>query len=265
MSLQDYLETNRTLWNEWTKHHLTSEFYDMDSFLKGQSSLNDIELDLLGDVSDKSVLHLQCHFGQDTLSLARRGARTTGIDLSPDAIAAAKELNAQLGLQADFVCSDLYELPSNLQGQFDIVFTSYGTITWMPDLERWAKVVSHFLKPGGQFLIVEFHPAVWIFDNDFTHIQYAYFNKDVIIESESGSYADRNTAVELQSVTWNHALSEVMQNLINAGLSIKAFQEYDYSPYPFVSKCIMVADDRYMIKGFEGKLPLVYAIKAVKD
>jgi 2-polyprenyl-3-methyl-5-hydroxy-6-metoxy-1,4-benzoquinol methylase len=260
----DYIEINRALWNERTIHHLKSDFYDMEGFLAGKSSLKEIEMGLLGDVAGKSLLHLQCHFGQDTISLAKMGAKVTGVDLSDKAIATAEELAAQLAPDARFICSDIYDLPDVHHEQYDIVFTTYGTIGWLPDMKRWAAVVSHFLKPGGTFVFAEFHPAVWMFDNDFTYVQYPYFNTEPIIENEEGTYADKDAPIALKSVGWNHGLAEVVQALINEGLNIEVFNEYDYSPWQFTGKTIKAAEDRYYIKGMEGKLPLVYSLKAVK-
>src|SRR5687767_3921500 len=131
---QNYIEINRALWNERTRHHVSSAFYDMEGFMAGNTSLKEIELPLLGDVKGKSVLHLQCHFGQDSLSLSRMGAKVTGIDLSEAAIEKAREINKDLGLDAEFIVSDVYETPSKLNKQFDIVFTTYGTIGWLPDM-----------------------------------------------------------------------------------------------------------------------------------
>jgi len=140
--MQEYFKTNQALWDQKTSIHKDSEFYQMDAFMKGASSLQEIELNALKDkVAGKKLLHLQCHFGQDTLSFARLGAKATGIDLSPKAIDLARSLNEELNLDATFVCSNLYDLPQHLEGQFDIIFTSYGTVTWLPDLSKWAKVL----------------------------------------------------------------------------------------------------------------------------
>ena len=147
-NLPDYLEINKQTWNNKTEVHIDSEFYDNENFLKGKSSLNAIELKLLGDFSNKKILHLQCHFGQDSLSLARLGAKVTGVDLSDQAIEKAKEFNEKLNLDAQFICCDVYDLPNHLDEKFDIVFTSYGTIGWLPDLTKWANLVSKFLKPN---------------------------------------------------------------------------------------------------------------------
>nr|HMQ81182.1 class I SAM-dependent methyltransferase [Ignavibacteria bacterium] len=140
--MEKYIEVNRDLWNKKTPVHVTSEFYDVASFKKGKSSLNPAELEALGDVSGKSLLHLQCHFGMDTLSWARLGAKVTGVDLADKAIDAARELNAELGLDAEFICSDVFDLKNVLDKKYDIVFTSYGTIGWLPDLDKWADIVS---------------------------------------------------------------------------------------------------------------------------
>lgn len=165
----NYLEINRKSWNNRVDAHLASDFYDVNGFLQGKSSLNDIELQLLGDLNGKEVLHLQCHFGQDSLSMARLGAKVTGVDLSDKAIDAARNLAEQTHLAADFICCDLYELPQQLDKQFDVVFSSYGTIGWLPDLDKWAAVISCFLKPGGR-LVPKIHPVVWMFDDAFSEI-----------------------------------------------------------------------------------------------
>lgn len=261
---ENYIDINRALWDERTRHHVASSFYDMAGFMAGKNSLTEIELPLLGDITGKKVLHLQCHFGQDTLSMARMGAKVTGIDLSEVAIAQAKAINAEMGLDAEFLVSDVYALPENLQGDFDMVFTTYGTIGWLPDMKKWADVVAHFLKPGGKFVFAEFHPAVWMFDNDFTYVQYPYFNKEVIVEEEEGTYADTSAPMKLQSVGWNHDLGEVLQSLINAGMIIEHFSEYDYSPYNCLKNMVETSPGRFVIKGMEGKLPLVYSLVATK-
>lgn len=265
MENQDYLKQNKQLWNQRTAIHFKSDFYDVDGFIKSRNSLNQIERGLLGDLSGKSILHLQCHFGMDTLSLANAGAMVTGIDLSDVAIEKAKELNQKLNLHAEFICCNVYEVPEVVNKQFDIVFTSYGTIGWLPDLNKWATVISKSLKPGGLFLIVEFHPVLWMFDDNIKEIKYAYFKKDKIIETETGTYADKNAAIENNiSVTWNHSLDEVISALMHAGLKIELFKEYDYSPYNIFLNGVESAKGKFMVRDLEGKLPLVYAVKARK-
>src|SRR5690606_26113745 len=152
----------------------------MDGFMYGKSSLKSIELDLLGDVSGKSILHLQCHFGQDTLSLSRMGAKVTGVDLSDNAIKIAQALTKKLNADAEFICCDLYDLPNHLNKTFDIGFTSYGTITWLRDLDKWAAVVSKFLKPEGKLVFAEFHPVVLMFDDAFEKNEYDHFKNKLL-------------------------------------------------------------------------------------
>lgn len=260
----NYIAINKESWNAKTAHHLKSDFYDVEGFMQGQSSLNSIELDLLGDLKGKTVLHLQCHFGQDSLSISRLGAEVTGVDLSDVAIYNARQIAEQLELDATFICCDIYDLPKHLTEKFDVVFTSYGTIGWLPDLEQWGAVVSQFLKPGGKFVMVEFHPVVWMFSDDFSHIQYRYFNSGPIIETESGTYADRSASITPQNVTWNHALSEVFQGLIQNGLEIGAMAEYDYSPYNCFENTVEFEPKKYRIQTLGDKIPMVYSIVAQK-
>ena len=262
----NYIEINRALWDKKAKHHISSAFYNMDNggFVNGETSLKEIELGLLGDVTGKSVLHLQCHFGQDTLSLARMGAITTGIDFSGESIKQAEQLNEQLGLNARFICSDIYELPKVLDEQFDIVFTTYGVIGWLPDMQRWANIVSRYLKPGGTFVFVEFHPVVWMMNYDFTTIGYSYFNREPIVEMASGSYAEREADIHQQEIGWNHDLGEVLQSLLNEKLTVKTFAEYDYSPYNCFKNMTEAEPGRYRVIGLEGKLPMAYSLTAVK-
>ncbi len=260
----NYIEVNRALWDAKTAHHIGSAFYNMDGFLRGDTSLNSPELELLGNVAGKTVLHLQCHFGQDSMSLSRMGAKVTGVDFSGEAIDKARSITAQLGLDTSFVCTDIYSLPGVLDGQYDIVFTSYGTIGWLPDMQKWAQVVSRYVKPGGRFIIAEFHPVVWMFNGGFSDIQYSYFNRETIVETQVGTYADKGASIEMTEIGWNHDLSEVMQNLINAGLCIDDFREYDWSPYNCFSKMVEVAPGQYQVQGMEGKLPLMYTLSASK-
>ena len=260
--MHDYIALNKKLWDDKVEHHIKSEFYQMDAFLKGKNVLKPVELNLLGEVQNRSILHLQCHFGQDTLSLARMGAKVTGIDLSPAAIEKARELNSQLQLDAAFYCCDLYDTRKHITQTFDIVFTSFGTIGWLPDLDKWAKVIKQSLKPEGKFVFVEFHPVVWMFDYDFSEIEYGYFKGDAIVESNEGTYADRTAPIKNTEVSWNHHLSEVFQALMNEGLKIEHFEEYNYSPHNCFKNMIETKPGEFMIEKEQGKLPLMYSIVA---
>ncbi|RQO31019.1 SAM-dependent methyltransferase [Taibaiella sp. KBW10] len=260
----NYIAINKQSWNERVASHLSSEFYDVAGFLQGKTSLKEIELALLGDLKGKTVLHLQCHFGQDSISLARMGAKVTGVDLSDEAIERARELAAQTGEDATFVCCALYDLPQHLDTQFDIVFTSYGTIGWLPDLDRWANIVAQYLKPGGQFVFAEFHPVVWMFDDQFTKVGYDYFNSGPILETQEGTYADREADINLSYVNWNHGIAEVLTSLIGNKLSIDCFNEYDYAPYNCFFNTVEFEPGKFRIAHLEHKIPMVYALKATK-
>lgn len=260
----DYISNNKQIWNDKTDVHIASEFYDMANFLNGKSTLNTIELDLLGDVKGKRILHLQCHFGQDTITLSRMGAQVTGVDLSDKAIARAIEFAAHLNLDTTFVCCDIYEAPEYIDDKFDIVFTSYGTIGWLPDLEKWARVIAHFLKPEGKLIMADFHPVVWMFDNDFEAISYSYFNIEPIIEEEVGTYADKDAALAAKTISWNHPISEILNALITNGLEINCFNEYDYSPYNCFNETEEYEPKKFRIKTFGNKIPMVYALQASK-
>ncbi|NND94641.1 MAG: class I SAM-dependent methyltransferase [Flavobacteriales bacterium] len=261
----DYVKINKASWNNRTEAHVKSEFYDVKGFLDGKSSLNSIELEPLGDVRGKSILHLQCHFGQDTISLARMGASARGVDLSDKAIEKAKELTEMAGVECSFTCCDIYDLSDHLNEQFDIVYTSYGTIGWLPDLDKWADIVSRFLKPEGKFVFVEFHPVVWMFDNDFKEIGYNYFNSGSIIESETGTYADREADITQDYIMWNHGLGEVLNSLIGKGMLIKSLDEFDYSPHDCFDHTIEFEPKKFRIEHLGNKIPMVYALTASKS
>lgn len=260
----NYLEINRQSWDSRTETHLKSEFYDLDSFLKGKNSLNDIELNLLGEVKGKTILHLQCHFGQDTVSLDRLGATVTGIDLADRAIESAKQIAKDTGSTAKFICCDIYDLPNHLTEKFDSVFTSYGTIGWLPDLDKWAKIISGFLKPNGKFVFVEFHPVVWMFDDNFDKIKYSYFNSGAIVETSEGTYANRDADLTVTDVSWNHSISDVLNSLLKNGLEIQSFDEYDYSPYNCFNRTVEFEPKKFRIQHLDSKIPMVYSITAIK-
>ena len=162
--MDERLRVNRDNWNERTPVHAGSDSYDLAGFKAGRITLTDVERREVGDVSGKTLLHLQCHFGLDTMSWARLGAKATGVDFSDDAITLASALNEELELGARFIRSNVYDLPNALDEQFDVVFTSYGVLNWLPDIAGWAEVVSNHLKPAGVFYIVEFHPFAAVFE-----------------------------------------------------------------------------------------------------
>jgi SAM-dependent methyltransferase len=264
MKPDNYLEINKQTWNQKVPVHLQSDFYDMQNFLKGKNTQPKIDQELLGNIKRKSVLHLQCHFGQDSLSMARMGAQVTGIDLSDKAIEKARELNSELKLNASFIACDVYETLANINEKFDIVYTSYGTIGWLPDLDKWAKVISQVLKPNGKFVFVEFHPVLWMFNDDFSKIQHHYHNEKPILEEYSGTYAEKEAAITNKEISWNHSLSAVFQSLLKNGLHIESFEEYDYSNYNCFNKMNEFEPGKFRIKHLENKIPMMYSLVAKK-
>jgi len=268
--MTEHQRSNVAFWNELTDIHETSSYYDLDSFMHGRQSLHDIELKELGDVHGKSLLHLQCHFGMDSLSWSRLGASVTGVDFSDKAIRLATRLSSELGLDAKFVQSDIYDLPNLLKGKFDIVFTSYGVLCWLQNLHEWAKVISHFLKNGGTFLIVEEHPLAYILDEkckpEELRIGYPYFDKTTLSFNSQYSYADSTTEVE-QSVhyEWTHTLQEILDAVISAGLAVESFREYPFCMFPkfeWLSK----GDDGFWHAPQNSSIavPLLFSLKASK-
>ncbi len=264
---QEMFAANKELWNKRTAVHLDSSFYNKQGFINGNTILTPIELSELKDVAGKTMLHLQCHFGMDSLNWQRLGAQVTGVDFSDTAIDEAKKLNEQLGYKAEFICSDIYDftpaLSKSEQG-FDIVFTSYGTIGWLPDLDRWAQVVASNLKLGGIFYMADFHPVLWMFDNDFTKIEYAYHKTDPIVEENQATYTENNEPIINKEYGWNHSISEILNALLQQGLQLQFFNEHNYSPYNCFNNTVEFDKNKWHIKGMEGKLPMVYSLMMKK-
>jgi SAM-dependent methyltransferase len=263
------VESNRALWNKWTAVHLESDFYHVDTFKSGDNRIRDYEIAEVGDVTDKELLHLQCHFGLDTLSWARLGARVTGIDYSEAAIAAAQTLAKDVGIDAQFVHSNVYDLPNALDGEFDIVYTSRGVLGWLPDLEAWAEVVARFMKPGGTFYITEAHPILWVFDDDESATElrprYDYFFKDALAFPVKGSYADPEADVDHETeFGWDHTLSAIINSLLQQGLQLEFLHEFDFLdwPAPFL---VRSDEGRYVFpESQKGSIPLMFSLKATK-
>jgi SAM-dependent methyltransferase len=265
--MEEYLKNNLDLWNELTPIHARSAFYDVEGFKQGKCTLDSIELGEVGDVTGKSLLHLQCHFGMDTLSWARFGAEATGVDFSDKAITLARSLSNETGIRTDFICSDIYQLPEVLSKKFDIVFTSRGVLGWLPDLDRWAKVIAHYLKPGGFFYIIEGHPFMMVFDEKESSelkVRYPYFhNPEPDKWAPEQDYADKQAIITHPSYEWAHSLSDIVTSLINAGLRIEFLHEFPdirYKQFPFMDE---YKPRHWHIKG--DMIPLTFSLKATKD
>lgn len=271
------LADNHTLWDAWTAIHTTGAFYDVERFRRDPSDvrIESWEQQEVGDITGKTLLHVQCHFGLDTLSWARLGAaRVTGVDFSEPAIAFARELAEDTGLasRSRFVVADVYDLPGPLEGEtFDVVYTSRGTLGWLPDLEPWARMVAGFVKPGGVFYIHEGHPVLWAIDDDQrspndVRFAYDYWGGETISSPVQGSYADPTAKVDAEvEHGWNHSLGEVVTLLAGNGLRIEFLDEKRELgwPAPFLSE---VRPGHY---GFppeqKGTFPLMYSLRACRE
>lgn len=270
--MDEYIKSNQRLWNDWTRLHEKSAFYDVEGFKQGRFRLQSLEKAELGDVSGKSLLHLQCHFGLDTLSWANLGANVTGVDFSEEAIALARSLSEETGVPATFIQSDIYDLPNALSGEFDIVFTSYGVLWWLPDLHRWAQVVAHFLKPGGTFYIAEIHPFAQVFEGDEANdidglkLHYPYFGGPEPLKLDvKGSYAtDPNTEYRGVEYGWNHTMAEILNSLISAGLLIEFLHEWPFCGWQAFPIMEQREDGWWYLKEGSGLIPLLFSLKANK-
>jgi SAM-dependent methyltransferase len=273
--LDRYTQANKELWNDWADIHVGSRFYDVEGFKAGACALRPLEVEELGDVTGKTLLHLQCHFGLDTLSWARRGARVTGIDLSDRAIDAARGLAAELGIDATFVCTPLYELEDVLDGEFDVVFTSYGAIEWLPDLDCWARIAARYLKPGGTFYMAEIDPFAQILDevtpgSGDIAVVHPYFPGEPVRDETEGTYADPDAHVDHNvCYSWQHHFEAVVGALTDAGLAIEYLHEFPFSVAPFWSRMTKADDGWWYLPGPDGTgrredLPFIYSIKATK-
>lgn len=231
-------------------------------------TLDSVVREGVGVVAGKSLLHLQCHFGLDTLAWARLGAHVTGVDFSDAAIAQARALSAELNLAANFVCCNLYDLPNYLSGQFDLVFTSHGVLSWLPDLNEWGKIIARFLTPGGTFYIAEAHPTAYIFDDENPsdlRVRYPYFHTTEPGQSiVQGSYADRSSSFQGVEYFWFFSLSDVVNALIQAGLQITELREYDFVAWQMFPFMEQTADGWWRLPNRFPTLPLMFSLKATK-
>lgn len=265
-----YLRANRRRWDALAPIHRDSVFYDVEGFKAGGMTLRSIEREELGEVKGKSLLHLQCHFGLDTLSWARLGAKVAGVDFSGKAISLARELAEESGLEGTFIQADIYELPEVLKKEFDVVFTSYGVLCWLPDIPRWAKIVAGYVGPGGVFYIVEDHPFAQMFANETDtqdlDIEYPYFPSDEPTRFEAqGSYAEAGADVVGPSYEWFHSLGEVVTSLIDAGLRIEFLHEFPYScwaRFPFMEQG---EDGWWRLRDSRQAIPLTFSLLAKKE
>ena len=230
--------------------------------------LDEIQVNELGELTGKSLLHLQCHIGTDTLSLARLGAKVTGIDFSEKSIELAKKLSKETEIEGRFIHSNVYDLPQVLDEQFDFVYTSQGVLCWLRDIDEWGRIIARHLKPGGTFYIMDSHPIKNIFDDEESEnlsIRYPYKSvKPMLWSGEYPDYADKSYIVNSSTSEWFWSVSDIINSLINAGLQLEFFNEYNklfFKGFPW-----MVEDDEgwWILPDHEDKLPLTFSLKCTK-
>ena len=261
-----WLEINQGFWDERVPIHVRGEHHDVDGFLAGGSRLRPFERVELGPVAGTTLVHPQCHFGLDTLSWARQGARVTGVDFSAPAVAAARDIAARVGIEAEFVQANVYDAFDALGGRtFDVVYTGIGALNWLPDIERWASVMAKLLAPGGRFYMVELHPITEVFADTELTVVSSYFDAGPRLYDEPGSYADPDAETrQNRSVEWQHDLGEVVSALADAGMRIELLHEHDFTVTPRLRFLERDADGLYRMPAHRPTLPLMYSIRATR-
>ncbi|MEV4396264.1 class I SAM-dependent methyltransferase [Nonomuraea sp. NPDC049607] len=263
------LPANRALWDERARVHGSTpadRFYDVDAFLAGRQTLYALERRLAGDVAGKDLLHLQCHFGMDTLSWARLGARVTGVDFSPVAVARARDLAAEAGLAATFVEADTQRLPESLAGGFDLAVATYGVLCWIGDLAAWMRGAAMALRPGGRLVLVDLHPAYQtVASLDPLVADWPYGGGQAHRETVTGTYADAGVVTEAQeTVQYPYSVGEIVTAAARAGLTVAELGEHvavELDPRGLLTEG---EDGRYRLPFGDSHLPVLYSLVAVR-
>ncbi|MEV1172867.1 class I SAM-dependent methyltransferase [Nonomuraea sp. NPDC049784] len=259
----DYLDVNRANWNARVPIHVASDFYDVEGFKAGRSAIRSFERDEVGDVSGRSLVHLQCHFGLDTLSWARLGAEVTGLDFSEAAIEQARAIAAECGIPAEFVTADVYDAVEALGGAtYDIVYTGIGALVWLPDLTRWAETVAALLKPGGFLYIAELHPFADILDVETgATVTHDYFAKGPHVWEYPHTYTGSEVLEYQTSVQFQHGLGEVVSAVTAAGLRVEFLHEHDHTFFQRFATLVASEGSHRFPEG-APRVPLVYSLRA---
>lgn len=249
----DWLAANRANWDERVPIHVAGPFYDLPGFVAGKDTLRDFEDAEVGDVNGRTLLHPQCHIGLDTLSWARRGATVTGLDFSAPAVDVAAGLAEKIGVTtARFVSADVYDAVHALDGRtFDIVYTGFGALCWLPDITRWAGTAAALVAPGGFLYLAELHPVADVLADDGRTVEHDYFERGPIVVDEPGTYADPGASTTAtRRIEWQHGIGEVVSAVAAAGLRLEFLHEHDHGHFRFPA-------------GTSG-IPQVYSLRATK-
>ncbi|MCL1599604.1 MAG: class I SAM-dependent methyltransferase [Actinomycetia bacterium] len=272
MDLDHNRADNLANWNDRVRVHTGPDGYDLDGLTSDPERLTDVvafDRTYLGDVTGLTLVHPQCHIGTDTLSWAKLGATVTGIDFSPPALTAARDLARRLHIDATFVESELYGVPDVVTEEFDVVYTGVGAVNWLPDIVGWAKVMAYLTKPGGRFYMREGHPVIWALDyerdDDLLVVSEPYFETELPgTWDEPQSYSGSGTLEHTTTHEWNHGLGEVINALILAGFRIDLVEEHRFLEWPALP--IMIEEDgRFrMPKHLADRVPLMYSVLATR-
>jgi SAM-dependent methyltransferase len=273
--MEPYADVNRASWDERVPAHVASPDYQISRFADDPGHLSEVvrfDLPRLGDIRGLRGVHLQCHIGTDTVSLARLGASMTGLDFSAPAVAAARELATGTGADAQFVQGDVYAAPDLLgPGGFELVYTGIGALCWLPDIRRWAGVVAALLAPGGRLFLREGHPMLWALaderDDGLLVVEYPYFERpEPMVFHDDGTYATTDVVFEnTEAHNWNHGLAEIITALMDAGLELTALAEHDSAPWaPFPGMMEKSAEGEWRLADQPWRLPCTYTLQAVR-
>jgi SAM-dependent methyltransferase len=273
--MDDYLEVNKANWDERAPAHARSGDYGFDRFIEDPGHLSDVvrfDLPLLGDVTGLRGVHLQCHIGTDTISLARLGAVMTGLDFSGAALEQARRLAELANTPVDFVEADVYDAVEVLdEGSYDLVFTGIGALCWLPSVQRWASTVARLLRPGGRLFVREGHPVLWALglprDDGLVTLDFPYFEQEQALEwHEPGTYVDSDVEFEHNSTReWNHGLGEVVTALLDERMTITGLVEHDSVPWDALPGWMERLDTgEWRLRERPERLPHTYTLQAVK-
>jgi len=268
-------EINRLNWDERAPAHATSPDYHVTRLVQDPAFLSYVvqfDVPRLGDIAGLRGVHLQCHIGTDTISLARLGARMTGLDFSPAALTEARRIAALAGAEVDFVQADVYDAVSALgAGRFDLVFTGVGALCWLPDIRRWARTVADLLRPGGRLFIREAHPMLWSIDEErgdhMLVVDYPYFETpEPLVFEDDGTYVETNIVfVHNTSHTWNHGLGEIVGALLEVGMELTALEEHRSAPWEALpGNMVRDEHEEWHLRTRPERVPLTYTLQARK-
>ncbi len=271
MTAADPFETNKRNWNERVGIHVRSRtgIYRTEDFRTGQTVLGPIEAAEVGDVRGKRLLHLQCHFGLDTLSLARLGADVTGLDFSETAIAAARSLSTETGVPGHFVLGNVYDAPTLVDGLFDIVYVTWGAICWLPDIRRWGRIVADFLAPGGYLYLLETHPSASVLEQIDGRLVAHYdwrtpLEQPLVFDDDTTYTEDSDLLKNSRTCSWNHSLSDIVGGLLDQGLRLAFLREHETLPYRHVDMMVEAGSGMFRLPDGQPRLPLAFSLKMVR-